>query len=106
MLTGIFAFPQYGNFNGRKSNTNFEANLSINNILRSRNVLQDVIDRKNYINILTEVIGEPYFENFFLEGNIYYKDSLDLGRFLMRYNAYLDEMEVSNPDGSKFIKKI
>ena len=54
---------------------------------------------------MSEVIGEPYFEKK-LHVNIYYKVSLDLGQFLMRYNAYLDEMEVSNSNSPKFINTI
>ncbi|RIV31577.1 hypothetical protein D2V08_14125 [Flagellimonas lutimaris] len=107
MLMGGFVFPQYGNVNGRRPNANFEANLSVNNILRGRDVLQDVLKKKNNVNItLAEIEGEPYIDKKFLPGNIYYKDSLDLGQFLMRYNAYLGEMEVSNPNGSRYINKM
>ncbi|MDC6387225.1 hypothetical protein PP182_00915 [Maribacter sp. PR1] len=107
LFTSLTAFSQYGNVNGRQSNANFEANLAANNMMRSRDIFQEVL-KKGMNNELKveEIEGEPYFDEMFVNGELSFKDSLDLGQFLMRYNAYADEMEVSNPKGNNFINKV
>ncbi|MEP2058410.1 MAG: hypothetical protein ABJJ05_11425 [Maribacter litoralis] len=106
-MTGIFVFPQYGNVNGRRTNANFEAQLVGNNLMRSRDLLQDVLKQNRNIPIaLSDIKGHPYTQEMFVNGNLFYKDSLKLGQFLMRYNAFADEMEVSNHSSINVIGKI
>ncbi len=102
----LYSNAQYGNVNRRQPNANFEANLAVNNILRSRNVLQEVINQgKNSKIAINKIEGEPYFKKTFANGNIMYKDSLSLGTYLMRYNAFTDEIEVKNGTTTNVINK-
>ncbi|MFX0555335.1 hypothetical protein ACOCEA_00965 [Maribacter sp. CXY002] len=106
LITIFSGFSQYGNVNGRQANANFEASLATNSILRGRNILQDVINKgKDNKLSINEIEGEPYFDMNYSKGTLMYKDSLKLGEYLMRYNAYADEIEISNSDGNGVINK-
>lgn len=99
-------YSQYGNVNGRQSNANFEANLAANNILRGRDVLQEVINQgKSNEFTLSEIEGDPYLNNTFTKATLMYKDSIELGQYLMRYHAFADEMEISNSEGPGYLTK-
>lgn len=107
LFVGFSVFSQYGNVNGRQSNANFEANLAANNMMRGRDLFQDVLKQgKNNVLKIEDIQGEPYFEKTFVNGNLIYKDSVNMGQFLMRYNAFQDEMEVSNKSVINNINKI
>jgi hypothetical protein len=107
LLTSSYVLPQYGNVNGRQSNANFEANLAVNNQMRGRDIFQDVLQRSDKSELaLTDIEGEPYFKEQFSNGILFYKDSLNLGEFLIRYNAYTDEIESSNDSGNTVINKV
>lgn len=92
--------------NNRISAFNLEGNLAANNIMRSRDVLQEVINqgKSNEIRI-DEIEGEPYLDKKYTMASLMYKDSAEIGEYLMRYNAYADEMEISNPDGLGYLNK-
>ncbi|WP_437371827.1 hypothetical protein [Maribacter litoralis] len=106
-LTSSYVLPQYGNVNGRQSNANFEANLAVNSQMRGRDIFQDVLQRSNKSELtLSDIEGEPYFKEQFSNGILFYKDSLNLGEFLIRYNAFTDEMESSNDSGNTVINKV
>lgn len=98
-------FSQYGNAtNGRQANANFEGNLVSNNMMRSRDVLQEVLNKgKDNEITIADVQGDPYADKIFSNANLMYKDSLNLGAFLMRFNAYSDEMEVNNNEGENTV---
>lgn len=101
-----FAQSASPNVNRRGANFNFEANLVGNNMMRSRDVLQEVINQgKNNEITVADVEGEPYFQEMFSNGDLMYKDSLNLGKYLMRYNAFADEMEVKNAQSTNVINK-
>ncbi|MDV7140277.1 hypothetical protein R3X28_15405 [Maribacter sp. TH_r10] len=106
LLTSATNFAQYGNVNGRQSNANFEANLAANNVLRGRDLLQDVLKQKNNNELsLSEIEGNPYLNENFLKGRLMYKDSIELGEYLMRYHSFADEFEISNAEGPGFLNK-
>lgn len=106
-LACIHVFPQYGNVNGRQSNANFEANLAANNMMRGRDLFQDVLKKgeNSELNI-EDIEGNAFFNEIFAKGILLYRDSLNLGEFLMRYNAFTDEMEVSNTAGNNILSKV
>jgi hypothetical protein len=107
ILFGLFStISCFAQVNGRQGNANFEGNLVANNIMRGRNILQEVMSQgeKNELTI-ADVEGEPYFQKFFSIGDLMYKDSLNLGKYLMRYNAYTDEIEVKNEQTTNVINK-
>lgn len=90
----------------RSSSFNFEANLAANNILRGRDVLKEVLNSKSINEIeLSEVEGEQYFEKAFVKTNLIYKDSTVIGSYLMRYNAFADEIEISDSKGINILSK-
>lgn len=90
----------------RSTSFNFEGNLAANNLMRSRDVLREVLyqGRGEKIN-LGAIEGEPYFDEVFLNAKLMYKDSAKIGDYMMRYHAYADEMEVSNSEGGGFLNK-
>ena len=101
---GWSQFPQ--STQARSSGLNFESNNAANKIMRSRDILQEIIKKGQETNIrIEEIEGEPYFDTRFTTGTLMYKDSISLGEFQMRYHAYADEMEISNPDGKGFLNK-
>ncbi|GAA0873537.1 hypothetical protein GCM10009117_26840 [Gangjinia marincola] len=90
-----------GGGTANRSSTAFglEGNLASNSILRGRNVIQEIIDVKKLNITVDDVEGSPYIPKEFVMGKLILDGKLTENN-LLRYNAYGDQFEIRNSDGS------